>query len=204
MLSDYFKAKTLLDKYHIKSIESKYVTKAEEAVKFAGGDAIVLKVISEKQLHKSKAGLVKLNLQGANEIKPAYKELEAKAKKITPYKIIAQKMARKGIEAILGGREDPQFGKLILMGLGGIYVEAFKDFALRTCPITKYDALEMLDQLRSKDVITYNGKSTAMITTLLLNVSKLLKENPSIKELDLNPVILREDGYEVVDIRVLE
>lgn len=204
MLLEYFKAKKLLDKHGIRSVDSKYVSSADEALRFSGGDPIVLKVISDKQLHKSKAGLVKLNLERKEEIKTAYKELEAKAKKIAPYKIIAQKMARKGIEAIFGGREDPQFGKLVLIGLGGIYVEAFKDFALRTCPITKYDALEMLDQLKSKDVITYKGKSTAMMTTLLLNVSKLLKENPSIKELDLNPVILWEDGYEVVDIRVLE
>lgn len=204
MLLEYFKAKRLLDKYGIRSVESKYVKSAEEAVRFAGGKPIVLKVLSEKQLHKSKAGLVKLGLEEKGEVKTAYKELETKAKKLTPYKIIAQKMAGRGIESIFGGREDDQFGKLVLIGLGGIYVEAFKDFALRTCPITKYDAEEMLDQLRSKQVITYNGKSDDMIIDLLMRTSKLLKENPSIKELDLNPVILRESSYDVVDIRVLE
>ncbi|HUB92548.1 MAG TPA: acetate--CoA ligase family protein [Candidatus Saccharimonadales bacterium] len=204
MLLEYFKAKSLLDKYGIRSVESRYVSSAEDAVKFSRGNKIVLKVISEKQLHKSKAGLVKLGLEEEDEIKRAYKELEAKAKRIAPYKIIAQKMAGSGIEAIIGGREDPQFGKMILIGLGGIYVEAFKDFALRTCPITEYDASEMLDQLKSRQVMTYNGESSAMLTALLLRISRMLKENPSIKELDLNPVILRKDGYDVVDIRVLE
>lgn len=204
MLLEYFKAKKLLDKYGIRSIDSKYVASADEALRFSGGKPIVLKVISDKQLHKSKAGLVRLGLEEKDAIRSAFKELDAKGKKIKPYKIIAQKMAGNGIESIFGGREDQQFGKLVLIGLGGIYVEAFKDFALRTCPITKYDAHEMLDQLKSKEVMTYNGNSTAMVSELLLKVSRLLKENPSIKELDLNPVILREDGYEVVDIRVLE
>jgi hypothetical protein len=204
MLLEYFKAKGLLDRYGIRSIESRYVSNADAAVGFSKGEAIVLKVISEKALHKSRAGLVKLGLEDKNEIKRAYKELEAKGKKIAPYKIIAQKMAGRGVETIIGGREDPQFGKMVLIGLGGIYVEAFKDFALRSCPITRYDANEMLDQLRSREILTYNGKSTKMLTELLLSISRLLNENASIKELDLNPVILRESSYDIVDIRVLE
>lgn len=204
MLLEYFKAKSLLDKYGIRSVESRYVASDSDAVRFAKGGAIVLKVLSEKELHKSKAGLVKLDLEEPAEIRKAYKELESKAKRLGKYRIIAQRMAPKGIEAIFGGREDQQFGKLVLIGLGGVYVEAFKDFALRVCPITRYDAAEMIDQLKSRNVITYNGRSTAMVAKLLMDVSRLLNENPGIKELDLNPVILGESGYEVVDIRVLE
>lgn len=201
---EYFKAKSLLDKYGIRSVESRYVASDSDAVRFAKGGAIVLKVLSEKELHKLKAGLVKLDLEEPAEIRKAYKELESKAKRLGKYRIIAQRMAPKGIEAIFGGREDQQFGKLVLIGLGGVYVEAFKDFALRVCPITRYDAAEMIDQLKSRNVITYNGRSTAMVAKLLMDVSRLLNENPGIKELDLNPVILGESGYEVVDIRVLE
>lgn len=204
MLLEYFKAKSLLDKYGIRSVESRYVASDSDAVRFAKGGAIVLKVLSEKELHKLKAGLVKLDLEEPAEIRKAYKELESKAKRLGKYRIIAQRMAPKGIEAIFGGREDQQFGKLVLIGLGGVYVEAFKDFALRVCPITRYDAAEMIDQLKSRNVITYNGRSTAMVAKLLMDVSRLLNENPGIKELDLNPVILGESGYEVVDIRVLE
>lgn len=204
MLLEYFKAKALLDKYSIRSVESRYVTSVDDAVRFANGNSIVMKVLSQKELHKSKAGLVRLNLKEKNEIKRAYNELEAKAKKLGPYKIIAQSMAKNGIEAIVGGREDKQFGKLVLIGLGGVYVEAFKDFALRVCPITRYDAEEMLDQLKSKEILTYKGSSRSMIEDLLMKTSRLLADNPSIKELDLNPVILREKDYEVVDIRVLE
>jgi succinyl-CoA synthetase beta subunit len=205
MLWDYFKAKEILDKYGIRSIESRYVENADDAVKFSQSKPIVLKLISEKELHKSKAGLVKLELSNEKDIRRAYEELASKGKSLKPYKIIAQKMAEEGgIESIIGGRDDPQFGKLILIGLGGVYVEAFKDFALRVCPINEYDAGEMLEQLVSRNVITYKGESRKMLVKLLMSVSKLLVENPQIKELDLNPVILREKSYDVVDIRVLE
>ena len=203
-LLEYFKAKKLLDKYGIKSIDSKYASSAADAAKFAKESKIVLKLISDKALHKSKAGLVKVNLSGANEITAAYSDLAAKGKKLAPYRIIAQKMASGGVEIIIGGRTDPQFGKLILLGLGGIYVEVFKDFALRVCPITKADAQDMIDQLKSRNVITYNGKSTKTLTALLLSVSEMLSQNKDIEELDLNPIIIREDGYDAVDIRVLE
>ena len=166
-LLDYMDAKKLLDKYGIKSIESAYVSSGKEAASFAAGRPIVLKVISNKALHKSKAGLVKLNLSNEKEIAAAFELLERKARQLRPHKMIAQKMAPGGVEVIIGGRTDPQFGHFVLIGLGGIYVEAFKDFALRLCPITEYDANEMIDQLRSKNVITYNGKATAIMVLFL-------------------------------------
>ncbi|MDE1768602.1 MAG: acetate--CoA ligase family protein, partial [Candidatus Micrarchaeota archaeon] len=134
----------------------------------------------------------------------AYNDLVRKGKNLRPYKILAQEMAPGGIEIIIGGRVDPQFGRFILLGLGGIYVEVFKDFALRLCPITQQDALHMIDQLKSRNVITYNGKSTKHLVDLLLKVSKMISENGSITELDLNPIIIRENGYDAVDIRVLK
>ncbi len=203
-LLEYFQAKKLLDKYGIRSIDSKYVNSALDASKFAGSSRIAMKLISAKALHKSKAGLVKLGLHGEREVMDAYSELENKGKHLRPFKIIAQKMAPSGIEIIIGGRTDPQFGKMILLGLGGIYVEVFKDFALRSCPITRADAQDMVDQLRSRDVVTYKGKNTKMLTELLLRTSKMLHENSSISELDLNPIVVREDGYDTVDIRILE
>ena len=96
-----------------------------------------------------------------------------------------------------------QFGKFILIGLGGIYVEVFKDFALRVCPITRDDALDMIGQLKSRNVVTFNGKDTDMLVNLLLRVSKMLHDNEKIAELDLNPLIVREGSYEAVDIRIL-
>ncbi len=203
-LLEYMAAKKLLQKYGIRSIDSSYVKSADAAVAFADGDPIVMKVLSDKALHKSKAGLVRLNLGEEKDIRKAFADLSNRAKRLRPYKIIAQRMAAPGIEMIIGGRTDQQFGQIVLIGLGGIYVEVFRDFALRICPITRYDAGDMLDQLRSKNVVTYNGKATKTLEDLLLKTSKLLAENNGIKELDLNPVIMRANGYDVVDIRILK
>ncbi|MGC8888730.1 MAG: acetate--CoA ligase family protein, partial [Candidatus Micrarchaeia archaeon] len=166
------------------------------------GGKVALKAISEKALHKSKAGLVELNVNKEN-ARERYTGLLKRAKQYAPFKILAQKMAEPGIEVIIGGREDQQFGKLILIGLGGVFVEAFKDFSLRVCPIKEYDALQMINELKSKNVITYNGKAERTIVSLLLKVSKMLEEN-EIKELDLNPVIIREKGYDAVDLRIIK
>ncbi|MDE1869756.1 MAG: acetate--CoA ligase family protein [Candidatus Micrarchaeota archaeon] len=201
-LMEYGAAAKLVNSYKIKSIESKYVKDAKDAISFSKGKKIVLKVLSSKALHKSKMGLVKVGLSEPGEIEDAFSELVKKGKKFAPYKIIAQKMAQGGIEIIVGGRNDTQFGKMILLGLGGIYVETFKDFALRACPITRFDAQSMIAQLKSRNIVTYNGKMERQLEDLLLKTSALLVRT-KLEELDLNPVIIREDGYDVVDIRVL-
>ena len=202
-LSDYFEGEKLLKKYGISSIRSWYVSSAEEAIKRADGNPIVMKVISDKALHKSKSGLVALDLKTDKEISSAFRSLTAKAQTLKPYKVIIQEMSKGGIEVIIGGKTDPQFGKVILLGLGGIYVEAFKDFAIRVCPIDDKDAGSMIDSLRSAEVITYNSENKRMLGELLVKVSKMLN-GTDLKELDLNPVILRKDGYDVVDIRILK
>ncbi|MDE1804912.1 MAG: acetate--CoA ligase family protein [Candidatus Micrarchaeota archaeon] len=201
-LVEYTAAARLLNSYGIKSVDSRYVRSADDAIRFSGGKKIALKAISSKALHKTKAGLIKLNLLEGEEISTAFADLERRARKFKPYKILAQKMSAPGIEIIIGGREDRQFGRMLLLGLGGIYVETFKDFALRVCPITRFDAKEMIAQLKSRSVVTYSGKSEKMLEELLLRASRLISES-KLSELDLNPVIIREDGYEVVDIRIL-
>jgi succinyl-CoA synthetase beta subunit len=202
-LVDYDKAKALLDRYKIKSVKSKYIKNAEDAISFSNGSDIVLKVISQKALHKSKSGLVILGLRTEPEIKAAYNKLAKKALKLKPYKIQAQKMVSNGIEIIIGGSVDVQFGKMILLGLGGIYVETFRDFALRLCPITRYDALCMINQLKSKKVIAPDKKNEELIVNLLLKTSKMF-ENNSFSELDLNPIILHDNTYDAVDLRLLK
>ena len=112
-------------------------------------------------------------------------------------------MAEAGVEIIIGGNTDPQFGKVLLVGLGGVYVEAFKDVQLRLCPITRADAIDMLSGLQSRNIVTYDGKAEEEMVSLLMKVSRMLSENKKIAELDLNPVIVRADSYEAVDIRIL-
>ncbi|EQD42789.1 Acetyl-CoA synthetase I (ACSI, ADP-forming), subunit beta [mine drainage metagenome] len=202
-LVEYMGAYKLMKKYGIRTVQSAYVSNAEQAIKFAGGKPIVLKAISGKALHKTKSGLVALNLTGERSISSAYASLVRAAEKYKPYKILAQRMVGSGVEVIIGGREDAQFGKLILFGLGGIYVEVFKDISIRVCPIRKSDAKSMLDDLKSKGMIAKDEKSAAIIEGLLLKTSRMLLEN-DIKELDLNPIILHDGTYDAVDLRVLK
>ena len=205
-LMDYNEAHTLLEKYKIKSIESRYISNSGEAIKFSDGKPIVMKVLSDKALHKTKSGLVALNINGENQIKKTFESLKAKAEKYKPYKMIIQKMIlhnSENKEIIVGGREDPQFGKLVLIGLGGIYVEAFKDFSLRVCPINKNDAEAMIEELKSKDIIAKTDEEKKMLEEILLKASSMLVNN-DIKELDLNPIILHDGTYHAVDIRILK
>lgn len=200
---DYMSAHKLLDKYKIRSVESRYVESAKEAVSFSKGEPIVLKVLSQKALHKSKNKLVALNLSQEKEITASYNELAKRAAQFRPYKILAQKMVRNGLEIIIGCKTDQQFGKMILLGLGGIYVETFKDFALRLCPITKYDADQMLQQLKSRSVVAPNPETAAMIKDLLMKVSDMFMEN-NITEMDLNPVLIHDNKYDAVDLRIIK
>jgi succinyl-CoA synthetase beta subunit len=199
---DYVQAQKLVNSYGIRSVGSRYVTSEDDAVAFASDDAIVLKVISDKQLHKASHGLIALNLDSEDKIRASYRALEKKAQQLLPYKILAQKMVRGGIEMIIGGNTDPQFGKILLVGLGGIYVETFRDFALRLCPVGKKDAQSMLHQLRSCKMLAPDGKSEEMIVSLLEKASKLFTEN-GMDELDLNPIILHDGTYDAVDLRLL-
>ena len=200
---EYFKAKKLLEEYGIKSIESAYVSSASEAIAFSKGRPIAMKAIAEKALHKSKAGLVFLNLSGKDQIEGAFRTLSRKAKGLGSYHIIVQLMSQGGIEMIIGGKEDPQFGKMVLIGLGGIYVEVFRDFSMMSCPIASKDAAVMLSSLKSSRILAGQGNAAELLEDLLLRISRMLLANPEIKELDLNPVIIRKDGYDIVDIRMM-
>ncbi|MDE1870724.1 MAG: acetate--CoA ligase family protein [Candidatus Micrarchaeota archaeon] len=201
-LMDYEKARALLSRYGIKSAQAKYVNSAEDAIAFSGGEPIVLKAISQKALHKTKNKLVALDLCSKAEITNGYNVLVGRASGFKPYRILAQKMVGNGIEMIIGGKMDEQFGKMLLVGLGGIYVEVFKDFSLRLCPITKRDAQSMLEQLKSMPVLAPNPQKAGMLVELLMKVSRMF-ESSEIKELDLNPIILHDDTYDVVDIRII-
>ncbi|MDE1865974.1 MAG: acetate--CoA ligase family protein [Candidatus Micrarchaeota archaeon] len=201
-LVEYFEAERLLKKYKIRSVESRYVKSAEEAEKFSAGGRIVLKAVSGKALHKSKSGLVVAGISGG-EIGKAYSALERRAAKYRPYRILAQKMVHGGIEIIIGGSEDVQFGKMILLGLGGIYVEAFKDFALRVCPINMEEALSMIRQLRSRKIIAPDRASEKMVAELILKAARMY-QGGRMKELDLNPIIIHDGTYDAVDIRMIK
>ncbi len=196
----------LIKKYDINFAESSVVENVDEAIK-AARYPVALKVLSNEILHKSDKGCVKLNIKDEDSLRKAYAEILSNAGGVKVEGVIVQRMTRPGVELIIGGRRDEQFGPVILFGLGGIFVEAFRDFSLRVCPIDGNDALEMIREMRAYQLLT-GARGTEpvdidAIASLLQKVSKLLTENAGVDEMDLNPVIAYKDGYCVVDVRVL-
>ncbi|MGC8572193.1 MAG: acetate--CoA ligase family protein [Candidatus Micrarchaeia archaeon] len=199
---DFDKAGSLLNSYGLRIVESKFVTSYEDAISFSDGEGIVLKAITPKATHKTKSGLIFTDLYTEEDIKKAYNMLVKRAKNFKPFDILAQPMIKNGIEIIVGGSTDKQFGKIIMVGFGGIYVEVFKDVSARICPIDGYDALSMINELKSKNIIAPDAHYKNIIKELILKASKMFFEN-DIKEFDLNPVILHDKTYDIVDIRMI-
>ena len=170
---------------------------------------VVLKVMSSDATHKTERGLVAMNLSSDREIMLAFAKLTESVKsqglRVDTY--LLQEQAR-GVELMVGGKKDPVFGQTVLFGLGGIYVELYKDFSLRVCPITSGDADKMVVETKARAFLEgdgFRGKKAdkEKVKALLLKTAKLLEENPRITELDFNPVIADEENALVVDARIV-
>ncbi len=199
---------SILKKYKIATIPYKIANDEEEAVKYAKsiGFPVVIKAICKEIVHKSDVGAVKLGLRTEEEVRAGANDLLTRFSKFKP-KLLVQKMARKGVEVFIGGKKDPLFGHLVLLGLGGIYVEIFKDVSPRLCPIKKEDVLEMVEELRAKSILLgARGRKPInkdKLCDLMIKVCRMMVRE-DIKELDLNPVIFDDKGYDVVDVRVVK
>ena len=169
------------------------------------GFPVALKIVSPDVVHKTDAGGVKLNLLRAPEVRRAYREIVETFKYQHIEGVAVQRMAKAGIEAIIGVTRDPGFGPLIMFGLGGVFVEVLRDVAFRILPINEKDAAEMIDEIRGSGILKgYRGRAVDLgaLKELLLKISRLVMENPEIAELDLNPLFLYPDGYVAVDARM--
>jgi succinyl-CoA synthetase beta subunit len=174
---------------------------------------VVVKVMSPDILHKSDAGGVKINLRSAGEVKAAIEGMLA-APKIRGARIegfLVEEMAPAGHELVIGGLRDPQFGPLVMVGLGGIFVEILKDVSFRLCPITRIDAEEMLDELKAAAILkgARGGEpaSREAIIDVLLKVGGeegvLLTHAADISEADINPLIVSDTAAVAVDARFI-
>ncbi|MDO8339630.1 MAG: acetate--CoA ligase family protein [Candidatus Burarchaeum sp.] len=208
-LLSFEKTMALMGHYGIALPAHKLAKTPEEAARLAAtlGYPVALKVASDKIIHKSDVGGVKLNLRDANEVKRAYDDIALAVGQANAHAILVQKMASAGVELIVGGKRDPQFGPVIVFGLGGIFVEIFKDVTLRVCPIDKDEAKKMLHEIKGYPLLA-GARGTKPVDEealagLLVAVSKLLNEHDEIKELDLNPVIAYPHGYMAVDARII-
>jgi len=168
---------------------------------------VVLKVDSADIPHKTEAGGVKLNLQTAGEARSAFHEIMESCRAYSSSAkidgVLVQEMAKPGLELILGIKNDKQFGPMLLVGLGGVFVEVFQDAALCPCPITKAEARDMLSQLKGFPLLSgYRGgvsRDVEALTELMVHISDYASEHrDTLAELDLNPVFVYEEGQGVV------
>jgi len=174
---------------------------------------VVVKVMSPDILHKSDAGGVKVNLHTITEIKAAMEGM-LNAPKIKDVRIdgfLIEEMAPPGHELVIGGLRDPQFGPLVMVGLGGIFVEILKDVSFRVCPIARIDAEEMLAELKGAAILkgvrgTKPASQEAIIDVLLKIGGEnglLMRHAADIREADINPLIVSETAAVAVDARFI-
>lgn len=206
-------AKQLLRDAGVSVAVTTLATSADDAAKQAeeAGFPVVLKVVSPDISHKSDVGGVKLNLKSASDVRAAYDAIVASAKQHVPNAriegVAVQHMAPQGTEVIVGMTTDPQFGPVMMFGLGGIMVEVLKDVSFRLVPLEEKDARGMIQEIKGHPILEgVRGQDPADVAALqetLLKVSKFVEQHPEIQELDLNPVFAYPDGAVAVDARIV-
>lgn len=176
------------------------------------GYPVAVKVVSEDIVHKSDVGGVKLNVKNEAELKKAYEAVISNATRAMPQArirgVLVTKMVPRGVEIIVGGATDPAFGPVVMVGLGGIYVEVLKDVSFRVAPVTTEEAREMLDSLRSSPIL-YGARGerprdVASATEVTRVISHFMAEFSDVVEMDINPLFVMErgKGAVVVDGRI--
>jgi len=191
----------------------KVVTSAEGAVQAAAslGFPVVLKIVSPNISHKTDVGGVKVGIHDNKGVKAAYEEILENVRKNRPDAvirgIIVSEMALPAPEVIIGGLRDPQFGPAVMFGLGGVFVEIFKDVSFRIAPVEEYEALEMISEVKGSAMLRGFRNSQPLdisaIVQAILKVSDMMVSLSEIKEVDLNPVLVYPKGIKAVDARII-
>jgi len=170
------------------------------------GAPIALKVVSPTISHKSDVGGVMLNLNDLSQAEKAYEEM-IRLDEGSVEGALVQKMVSGGREVIFGAKRDPSFGPVLLFGLGGIFVEILKETSLRVAPVNRYEAQEMISEIRGSDIFKgLRGEKpldTEALVENLLRLSQLVMDFPEIEGIDINPVKVLEKGVVAVDARIL-
>jgi len=203
----------VLNAYKILQAKMGIAKSCDEACKIAEsiGYPVVLKVASPNLLHKTDVGGIKIDLKSKSEVKKACHEILNSVRKSKPRikidGILVQEMIKGGREVILGMKRDPQFGPLLMFGLGGIYVEVLKDVSFRLTPLSKKEAQEMVREIKTFKILKgARGQKPVDIKAIedcLLSLSELSIDFPKIKEIDINPLIVKEKEAVAVDARII-
>jgi acyl-CoA synthetase (NDP forming) len=192
----------------------KLARSAHEAARVAQeiGLPVACKIASPDISHKSDVGGVEIGLRSASAVRAAYKRIINNARSARPNAriegVTVQAMARPGREVIVGAVRDPQFGPLVMFGSGGVYVELFKDVSFRLAPVTRSEALAMIEEtLAGKLLSGLRGQPPAdksAVADVIVAVSQLIAADEHITELDINPLVVYDEGQGAVavDVRV--
>ncbi|MBC8316676.1 MAG: acetate--CoA ligase family protein [Desulfobulbaceae bacterium] len=202
------KSKSILKAYGFQIPEGYLATSVEEAVEIAEriGYPVAMKIVSSDIVHKSDIGGVRLNINNRDEVQDSFDLMTMRIGHKAPDAWIdgfyVEKMVNKGLEVIIGMNRDPQFGPMLMFGLGGIFVESMKDIAFHLAPITLDEALQMLKSTRSYEILQgkrgHEEVDLAAIAIGLQRISQLTTDFPEIIELDINPYIVGEIGVDPV------
>ena len=206
-------AKEICRAYGLSIPEFKSFIDKRDAVEFAEkiGFPIVMKIVSPDILHKTEAGGVLLNLNTKDEVERGFSRIVSNAKEFKKNVridgVLVQRMVPSGLEIIVGGLRDPQFGPVVMFGLGGIFTEVLKDVTFGLAPLGESEAREMIRGIRGYRALTGFREQPAIderaITKTIVQVSKIIDENQQIDQIDLNPVMTYKRGCSVVDARIL-
>ncbi|WP_251343580.1 acetate--CoA ligase family protein [Haloplanus halophilus] len=206
-------AMPLLDAYGIPTPAGEVVESPVDALEVAEGidGDVVMKIVSPDILHKSDIGGVKVGVP-QEEVYDAFEDLVARARNYQPDATILGVQVQErvemesGVETIAGTNRDPQFGPLVLFGLGGVFVEVMEDTAVRLAPLAESEALSMLDGIKASPLLSgARGREPvdrAAVAETLGRLSQLVTDFPAILELDVNPLVARPDGVRAVDLRL--
>ena len=205
----------LLDCYGFNTLPTHLATTADEAAAIAEKMElpVVMKIVSPQIIHKSDAGGVRVGLVSIEEVRAAFDEIVANARAFSPEAeitgVLVQRMAPRGVETILGMNRYPVFGPMLMFGLGGIFVEIFKDVLFRLAPITRNSARRMIREIKGYKLLQgYRGNPPTDIEALekaMVGLSDLVTRHPQIMELDINPMLVhpKGSGITVADCRII-
>jgi acetyl-CoA synthetase (ADP-forming) len=169
------------------------------------GYPLVLKGCSSDIAHKTEKGLIKVDIRNREEARSAFEEIRAHMG--TDAGVLVQEMVKGQRELVVGLTRDPQFGPCVMFGLGGIFTEILKDISFRVAPLEKRDALDMMQEIRGHKILeAVRGMEAADLDTLsgiLIKVGRIGLENETVKEIDINPVIISGNKPVAVDALVV-
>ncbi|MGI0090449.1 MAG: acetate--CoA ligase family protein [Nitrososphaerales archaeon] len=206
-------AEKLASKYNIPVVKSRLAASEREAVEASRrlGYPVVMKVVSPNVLHKTDVGGVKVNIKTQAEAREAYRTIRKNTlrsnKDANVVGILVQKMAPAGHEFVVGATRDPQFGPTVMFGLGGIYVEIFKDVSFRFAPVSEEDSLRMIEELKSSALLSgYRGSKPLDISSasrVIRGVGDMIMNNEAVESIDINPLFVYQKGVMAADVRVM-